>query len=204
MTLVETNVVGGTTVDTTGGDIQLSGVLSGPGALTKTGVGELHVIGDHGYSGTTFVAAGILSGSGRITGDMQIQSAGTLAPGGLSTTAVFTVSNNVAFVGGGVLQIDLNGTIAGADYDQLVVTGALDLGNVAELWARRRAGFVPRHGESFTIVEGFSSLNGTFKGLPEGAAVPGIGGLDYIIHYDVSGKNIMLTATHRGFSILIR
>ena len=47
-------------IDTTGGNIGLSGSLSGPGGLTKIGPGILILSGSNGYGGGTDVEAGTL------------------------------------------------------------------------------------------------------------------------------------------------
>ena len=49
------------TVDTTDGDISLSGVLSGSGGLTKTGPGTLILSASNGYTGDTIVNEGTLT-----------------------------------------------------------------------------------------------------------------------------------------------
>ena len=51
---------GNGTVDTTGGDIGLSGILSGPGGLTNAGPGTLTLSGLNTYSGPTIVNGGVL------------------------------------------------------------------------------------------------------------------------------------------------
>jgi len=65
---------GGTAFDTTGGNIGLSGVLSGTGGLTKAGSGTLTLSGSNSYSGGTVLSNGIL----------QLGSANAIGAGGLT------------------------------------------------------------------------------------------------------------------------
>jgi autotransporter-associated beta strand protein len=58
MTLTDAST--GTTVNTTGGNIGLSGELSGSGNLVKSGTGTLTLSGNNNYTGTTTVSAGTL------------------------------------------------------------------------------------------------------------------------------------------------
>ena len=51
---------GNATIDTTGGNIGLSGVLNGGGGLIKVGTGTLTLSGTNSYGGGTFVNAGTL------------------------------------------------------------------------------------------------------------------------------------------------
>jgi autotransporter-associated beta strand protein len=55
-----TGIGGPGTVDTTGGNINLSGNLTGTGGLTKTGAGELILSGSDSFTGGTTVDAGKL------------------------------------------------------------------------------------------------------------------------------------------------
>jgi hypothetical protein len=58
-----------------------------------------------------------------------------------------------------LLAIDLDGTTAGDDYDQLVVTGSATLGGKLQL--RHGTGFSPSVGTSFTVLTA-ASVTGTF------------------------------------------
>ena len=59
-----TGAFGAGTVDTTGGNISLSGILSGAGGLTKIGANSLTLSGSNTYSGNTTVSGGTLVMSG--------------------------------------------------------------------------------------------------------------------------------------------
>jgi autotransporter-associated beta strand protein len=76
----------GTSFDTTGGNIGLSGSLSGSGKLVKTGSGTLNLTGANNYAGSTDVTGGTLTagGAGSIASSsgINVTSGGTLLLGG--------------------------------------------------------------------------------------------------------------------------
>ncbi len=78
------------TVDATGGNISLSGVLSGSGGLTKVGAGMLTVSGSNQYSGATTVSGGTL----QIGPSGSISAASAISVSNSSTLAV-TASTNL-------------------------------------------------------------------------------------------------------------
>ena len=101
---VTLNAAGGTIQTAAGASATLSGVISGPGALTKIGAGEL-VLGGTGnsYSGGTFVNGGTLTvASGTLLGDPAGRvtlDGGTLnVPDGFATQRPMTLNE-----GGGTL-----------------------------------------------------------------------------------------------------
>ena len=121
----------------------LTGVLTGTGGLNKRGSGTLELSAANTYTGATrveegvlvvsgstaanssvTVAGGRLQGTGNIQGPVTVTSAGVLAPGnspGVLQTGSLTLAS------GGVLQIDIAGTTAGTGYDQLNVSGTVDV-----------------------------------------------------------------------------
>jgi autotransporter-associated beta strand protein len=56
-----TNINGGATIDTTGGAITLTGILSGIGGFTKAGAGTLTLTRTNTYSGPTLINSGTLA-----------------------------------------------------------------------------------------------------------------------------------------------
>ena len=86
-------------VDTTGGNISLSGILSGSGGLTKVGTGSLTLGGPNTYSGATTVYGGTLvvaNGSGSATGSGPV-----VVNGGATLSGTGTIAGPVTVAGGG-------------------------------------------------------------------------------------------------------
>ena len=129
-------LTGTTTIDTTGGNITLSGALVSTGAITKTGTGTLTLSGANTFAGGTTVNGGSLAfgavpgaGAGNIRGTLNINPNATVNAGGswnlgyASGTSVNTINidhgnllfSSTAFNGGTAAStITLTGgTIAG-------------------------------------------------------------------------------------------
>jgi len=94
---------------------------------------------------------------------------------------------------GSTLTVEINGTTAGAQYDQVNVTGGVSLGNAT---LNVVLGSAPSAGETFTIIANDLSdaVVGTFSGLPEGSIFI-IGASRFRISYvGGSGNDVTLTA----------
>ena len=134
--------VGGGSFDTNGFGSTISQDIGGPGGLTKTGPGLLVLGGASDYAGPTSIVAGnlsvkgsihsettvgpngILSGTGRIVGD--VFNRGQIAPG--NSIGTLTFAGNY-FGNGGTLEIE---TVLGADdspSDRLVIEGGAATGS---------------------------------------------------------------------------
>jgi len=117
----------GGTIDTNGFTVTLSGALSGPGSLTKTGAGTLRLTGTNTYSGGTLIQQGTLVASS--DGNLGDAAGGLSFSGGvLRWAAGFDSGRSISLLaGGGVLDtgvedVTLSGTISGAG--SLTKTGA--------------------------------------------------------------------------------
>ncbi|MFL5329709.1 MAG: reprolysin-like metallopeptidase [Gemmataceae bacterium] len=114
---------------------------------------------------------GALGGSGSV-GTTSVTSTGKVAPGsGPGKLA----TGNIAFNSGSLLTVELNGANPGADYDQLVVSGTLNLGGAT---LNASLSYTPTLNQAFKIIDNDGTLDavtGTFNGYVEGATSPSVG-----------------------------
>lgn len=135
---------GGGTIDSGGGNIVVSGSLGGSTALTTQGVNTVTFNGSGSYNGTATVAAGTLAVNGNIaSANVVVNSGATLK--GTGTVGAVSVDGtlnagsgsgsgtlNVASLtlnSGAHLALQVSGTGAGTQYNQVTSTGAITLGN---------------------------------------------------------------------------
>ncbi|HEV3310920.1 MAG TPA: putative Ig domain-containing protein [Chloroflexota bacterium] len=171
------------------GQLTISGIISGVGSLTQVGAGSLIVSALNTYTGGTTVDPGTLGGGGKI-GALLVDSGATLAPG--STTTQILKTGNVAFSAGSTFTVTLNGTAAGTGYDQLSVTGTV---NLAGATLNVNLGFTPALGSAFTLIQndGIDAVVGTFAGLPQGATIVQNGMTFQISYVGGTGNDVVLT-----------
>ncbi len=196
----------------------LTGAVSGTagGSFTKAGPGTLVLTHANTYAGTTAITAGTLlvnaahtgggayalsgtstlGGAGSTDSAVTLDSPASLSPGEATTPAIFTVNNAVTLRNGTFLRLNINGPDAGTGYDQLIVTGALQLTD-ATLIVDVSPEYVPPMDTVFTIIKDFSNLTGTFAGLPEGRELS-CGSTGFVVHYDNLAKTVTLTARSTG------
>lgn len=162
-----------------------------PLAVNKTGSGTWSLNGANTYSGGTTVNNGTLlvnnttgsgtgtgavtvnsgstfGGNGSISGLITINSGGTVAPG--DSPGLLTINNDIVFSSGANLVIELNGTTAGVNYDQLAVNGGITLGDANLLL---NLGFAPSTSDFFYIVNNdlTDDILGNFAALPQGSDI---------------------------------
>lgn len=144
----------------------LSGIntFSGP---TEVRAGTLNISGSLSASAVTVRNGATLNSSGAI-GGLTTETGAIVAPG-VSSIATLAV-NGGATLGGGQLQLTLNGTIAGTTYDQLSVSGPVSLTGFTDLTLT--LGFTPTPFADF-----FTILNNTGAGAITGPGAFSIAGL---------------------------
>jgi fibronectin-binding autotransporter adhesin len=182
---------GGTSV--TGGTllvINTSGSGTGTTSVTVTN------------SGTT-LAGGTTNGAGGISGAVNINPSATLSAGtsgnGAGTTAILH-TGALTLVSGSNFAVDLNTTTAGTGYDQLSVTGTVNLGGTLASNLLVTAANTLTIGDKFFIVLNDSTdlVSGTFA---QGATVTAPNGEVFAINYvdngdgGTLGNDISLTLT---------
>jgi T5SS/PEP-CTERM-associated repeat protein len=123
------------------------------------GIGSSVVVRNGGIvsvGGTlTIGAAGAVKGNGTITGN--VSNGGLVAPG--SSIGSLHITGNYMQTAAGKLQIELDGTSTGSQYDQLLVTGADSLAGILQV--SLTSSFAPAAGNSFNILD-WGTLSGTF------------------------------------------
>ncbi|MDY6955153.1 MAG: filamentous hemagglutinin N-terminal domain-containing protein, partial [Thermodesulfobacteriota bacterium] len=186
-----------------------AGRIASGGTLTKEGEGILtlsHV--SNTYAGDTTVEEGTLNvtgtltdsvvtvnngttlqGTGNIIGTVTVDPGATLAPG---ESAGRLSTGDLALNAGATYFVELNGTTVGDDYDQVDVTGAVDLGGATLDVA---LGFTPSPRQTFTIVEndGSDPVVNTFNGLDDGALFNSRGSRFRITYAGGDGNDVVLT-----------
>ena len=183
------------------GNISDGRVSFGGGTIRKNGPGTLYVLQNLTFGGSTIVNGGTLIMDGRMSnsavtvnasatlrgtgkvGGLTVNSGGTVSPG-LNSPDILDSLGDVALNAGSTLNIRLNGTSVGINYDQLKVKGAVTLGGTLNV----TAGFTAAVGDTFTIIEndGTDDIVGTFARLPEGAILT-LNGRPFKISYGGRG-----------------
>jgi autotransporter-associated beta strand protein len=188
-------------------DLIVAATFSGARDLDKRGPGTMQLSAANTYTGATIVSGGVLlvegqqGGSpaqivdgtlggngavGALTTVDGVVSPGSNGPGKLTAVGGFTGSERGSF------KVELNGTKAGLNHDQLAVQGAVFLNNLALL---PTLGFSSSVGNTFTIVDndGVEAVRGTFAGLAEGDSLT-IGKVKFQISYrGGDGNDVVLT-----------
>lgn len=169
-------------VEAASGTIQLpSGTTNAAGTLRLNG-GRINSFG------TLEVTGGTIDGSGSL-GVIDL-AGGTISPGlGSAGSIGFAAGLNLG--PGATLSIDGSGLVAGSQYDQLTVTGAVAISNCT---LQVTALPLVQAGTTFTIIANYggSPVSGTFTGLAENALV-NVASQSFQIHYaGGSGHDVTL------------
>lgn len=177
---------------------------SGGTGLTKEGPGQMQLLANNLYVGNTVVKAGKLVVDGSQTVSSVVVMGGTLA--GQGNLGVISATGGEIAPGAspGLLRCrginwstpasflcEINGTNVVTDYDQVRVTGAVNLQNAI---LQLSLGFAPSLGQNFLIIDndGTDPVTGNFQGLPEGAFVQTNGAAFRISYVGGSGNDVEL------------
>lgn len=174
------------------GTVILSGTNSFTGSSTIQD-GLLKVEGSLTASEVIVSTGAVLGGSGTVDAPVTVNTGGVLAPG--SSPGIIG-TNNLALSAGSTLDIEIDGTTAGTDYDQIQVTGTVD---VTGATLNLISVFTAAAGNEFLLIEndGADSVTGTFAGLAEGTLLTFNGNQVYITYQGGDGNDVALTVnTH--------
>ena len=151
--------------------------LSGTSTFTQSGGRTALSGGSLDASGLLMFEGGRLGGAGTIAASV-INSGARVEPGGNNKTAgTLSITGDYTQGAAATLSIELGGTIAGNQYDQLLIGGTANLGGTLEI--NTLGGFKIPDGSSFNVLT-YPSFNGSFAVLdaPSGiTTAPGAGGL---------------------------
>jgi hypothetical protein len=128
----------------------LSGITTGAGTSIDLGDGTL-TAGDT----LTLEAGASLVGSGILSSDLI--NGGEVSPG--TSPGLITIEGDYTQTSGGILTIELGGTSAGTEHDQVVITGSAGLNGILDVSIY--LDFEPSVGDSFIILS-YASHTGTF------------------------------------------
>jgi outer membrane autotransporter protein len=196
----------GNTLNLGGGNFagSFAGDLTGPGALTKLGTGNVILTGASTYNGATAVNAGTLSVNGSIAnstvtvnsggtlggsgtlGTTSILSGGVLAPG--NSIGTLTVSGNLSFAAGSIYRVEVDA--AGAN-DRINATGTATI-NGGTVDVQAGAGTY-QASTQYTILNAAGGRTGNFAGVTSNLAF-----LTPTLSYDAN--NVFLTLARNDIS----
>ncbi len=192
------------------------GQLSGTGTLHKTGDGDLKLNGGNGgFDGTTQVAAGRLSVSGRLGGEVLVDDGGTLGGDGIVGDTTITQGGTLA-PGNSIGTLTVDGDLvfeSGSSYDMEVSPDNTDSDLVHVTGSATLAGSVLHVGNDgdyqpfteYTILSADGGILGRFEAVRSRFAFLDAG-LDYNDHEvllaltrnDVAFDSVALTRNQRS------
>lgn len=143
-------------------DIIVVNVISGTGAVTHAGAGNLALTAANTYSGGTWVNNGgtlaVMNNSALGAGDMNLIS-GTLQADLTPSNSVINIGGNYTQGSNGILQIVVGGAVTGL-FDQVNIAGDATLDGTLRLVDE--GGYQPHHGDELVILMAGGTITGTF------------------------------------------
>ncbi|MFN0127283.1 MAG: hypothetical protein ACKV19_11425 [Verrucomicrobiales bacterium] len=122
---------------------------------------------DSRSGGVTAADDGIVQAAGTIVAHtLRAHSGGRIAPG--ASPGKLTLQGNLDLLTGSVLEIEIGGTNAGVNYDQLVVRNATTASINGRLLPILFDGFTPQPADTFAILTSDVALVGTIENLAAG------------------------------------
>ena len=184
-----------------------SGMIAGPGSLTKTDEGQLTLTGENVYTGGTTISGGTLiaaatTGSATGTGLVVVEASATFGGIGLSSGATEILSGGTIAPSVSDGQMTLGGLslASGATFkmgvgenlgSELIVLGSavFDGDLVVELLDA----FVPEFSDAFTLLTA-DSLSGSFGNVADGGRIDTLGGEgSFLVSYSGVTNDVVLS-----------
>jgi hypothetical protein len=134
---------------------------------------------------------GTLSGTGTLATNVS-NTGGTVSPGTNGTAGTLTVTGTYTQSAAATLNVDLGGTTAGSQYDQLLVYGAAALDGTLKI--AEINGFAPANGNTFQVVAS-GSLSGTF------ATTNGLVGPQVHLQANYGANGVTLVSQRPGIEV---
>ena len=146
-------VAGGTVSVANGQTFNALGAYRQSSGLTEVASG--------GVLGTSpALTGGVLRGAGQVNGSIT-NTSGSVEPG--ASPGILSVTGNYSQGPGGTLAVEIGGTTAGTEYDQLAVDGTASLDGTLAITTT--GGFDPALTDTFDVVTSDGALSGTFATL---------------------------------------
>ena len=187
-------------------DLTWSGAISGNNTLNKTGAGTLTLSATNTATGPMTVSAGTLlvtgsvvsatnvsngatlGGTGTVGNIVTVQNGGTLSPGVSGVNGgigKLTINGGLDMQSGSILAVQIKGTDTGDDYDQLVVSGAV---NISDAILAPIHSYTADNGDEYIIIDndGVDDISGIFAGLAQSGTIT------------AGGNGAKLTANYTG------
>jgi len=198
-TVIGTGSIHGGVPDTPGGSLVFNANSTFSGTVINRGSTEVN--GDAGAA--MFQNDGslaILSGAGR-TG--PVTSTAAVAPGGFDTLGTLT-TGNLTLAAGPTAYAGYRVEVSGSGQDELKVIGTVSI-QAASMQVSALSSVSP--GQTFVIIDndGSDPVDGTFSGMPEGAAIQSVDGTKSfrISYHGGDGNDVVLTALVQPASVTI-
>ncbi len=192
------NLISAAGIDQTGGKVTTLGTAT----YTYTGLARFSTAGnsaatltipalqdlrvDGGLTLSTPIAIdGTLSGSGTLTGTVNVAATGKVAPG---TSPGILGTGSITFVSGSQFIAELNGNTAGTNYDRLAVNGQVDLGGATFVGS---VGGPIAPGSTLIIIDNDGTsdkVSGQFAGIGDLTKVT-IGATTFTVNYNGGDGN---------------
>ncbi len=130
------------------------------------------------------VSPGILAGGGTITGN--VSGSGTIDPG--NSPGTLTINGNLTQPGALALEVNPPFNVAGTDYDQIVVSGSVDLSNTSISFAGGASAPAPQ--QLLTLIKNSGVAATTINGTsPAQGATVSINSASFHIYYNGGDDN---------------